>query len=162
MRPRACIVYSVGPHFERALKVLRTRQPASEIIALVPASLPLDETLAGLVDRIEVQRSVPAGARGLRSILALARAVRGTSCDAVAVLYPALGQQAVAALSGARERLWIGPDGHVTVLTSSVAGLIAAAIRDRVRGAVVYGRMWWQIRLTPVRPQVPARKEPTS
>ena len=159
MKRRVVLVYAIGPHFERAMRVLRDRYAGAELVALVPSSLPIDEQLANFVDRIEVMRKLDPNAGPFGARLHYMRAVRNVRCDTLAILYPSFAQQMASALNRASERLCIGPDGHVAVLTATRTALVASECAHQIAGRLTFARMWCSIRFTSIKPRV-GRRDP--
>jgi hypothetical protein len=157
VKRRVVLLYAIGPHFERALRVLRDRYADSELVALVPSNLPIDEQLANSVDRIEVMRKPDANAGSIRARIHYIRAVRNVRCDTLAVLYPSFAQQMVSALSRASEHLYIGPDGHFAVLTASPASLVASEFSRRIAGLLTFVKMGRAIWFTSIKPRAGRR-----
>ena len=136
------VLYSRGPHFIRALQVLRKVHSGATLTAIVPAEYDDKEALEGLADAVVTTSS------GAVEVL---RTIRNGRYDVFVVLFASPKLRLLASLSGARERMCCEPDGHRSPLVESPFGVVAAIGLARLRGHLTYARLWIIVRILRVK-----------
>ncbi len=133
--------YSDGPHFMKALQAVRRAYPEAHLVAVTPEGLSAQPDVAQLADAVAVRP-------GMRRLVPW---LRGYRAEAMAVMFASPKLRVLAALSGARAVWHARPDGKLKALPRTLWANTAVVVREKAYGHVLYGTLWWYIRLRPVR-----------
>lgn len=157
MKKHIALLYSLSPHFLRALETLRREHPDGVLTVIVPPSFPQD-TLADQADRVVELAPSSVQRRSLRHGLKLIRFLRKEGFDQFTVLFNSPMLVMISVFSGSREKGYISPDGRMHPLSMSFVGLFFRLLGKRIKGQYTYYRIWWHIRLNPIEKELPERK----
>jgi hypothetical protein len=149
MSERIAVLYSLSPHFLRAVEVIRRERPGCHLTVVVPPSFP-QALLEGKVEEIVVLAPTHEQRRSLRQGLKLLRFLRRESFDLLVVLFNSPPLVLISTLSGARERAYISPDGKERPLSFSFLRVFLSMVRRRIKGQYTYYKIWWYIRRHPI------------
>jgi len=144
---RICAYYSTGPHFRRMLERLRQDSPDAVIAAWIPPGLPLSDAERSLTDEVVVTELAHYSPRNVRACARLVKQIRAKRFDVFSVMFQSPQLSVLAALSGARECVYITPRGQRIVISRSVARVAATWLTENVRGRMRYAWIWLAVRL---------------
>ncbi len=151
---RIGLMYSYGPHFKQAARMLRARYPDSRITALLPPGYP-EAVIRDVVDDIIVCAPEPERGKTPGQAWRLIRILRRERYDILVVLFDSLKLQLIASLSGAGECCCYHLDHRYHPLRLSLFGAVAAGVTRQVRGRLRYMRIWWHVYRHPICPPKP-------
>lgn len=142
MTTRAVVLYSQSDHFRKALEAVRVAYADADLAALIPGGR--DDLRADGIACIPI----PTAGNALRHAVAIVRTLRAHRPDTLCVLYPSPNLRILAAMSGARSRVWCGEDGKLRPLDESLPGVVLDLVRTRITGELRYAWLWLFVRLT--------------
>ena len=146
------ILYSYAPHFRKAVHHLRTTSPNARLIAFVPPSFPSD-VLSAYVDEQVSCVPEPQSPKTLPQSWRLIREIRKQRLDIFVVLFKSSRLQGVSALSGATESCCYDLSGALTPVRLRLFHAFFGGIFRRVRGQLLYWRLWLNVHCTSVTPR---------
>ena len=144
-----CVFASKGRAVSHALRQARDLDPGARICAVLPPSTRADEAepLADEVLALEARAALTNPGACLRLI----RQLRAKRFDRFLILFPSPRLQTLAALSGAKECLWLNPRGKPIAVPRSLAMVLLRTLAATIFGRLLYAALWATIRLLPVR-----------
>jgi len=150
-RPRIGVFYSLGPHFPRTLKRLRTDYPDGEITVMVPPAYTISDEERDLADGVVVTELAHYSPRNLGACLRLIHQIRAQNYDLFVVMFDSTQLRLFSTLTGASCRACCLPEGRLVALRSNLLGVLISEGARRMWGYTVYAVIWLIVRLFPVR-----------
>lgn len=150
-RPQVALFYSKGPHFTHGLRSLRAMYPEAELAAIIPSGVQLSEEELELIQSVVQAESARYVLAEARKLLHLLGEIRRARYDLFAVMFPSPKLRFLAAFSGAANRACIHPKGRIERLLKGPVGILADETARRIKGWLVYLKIWVIVRLLPVR-----------
>lgn len=147
---RIAVMYSYGPHFIPAIRLLRQQYPDSRLTALIPPAFP-QEPIASLVDEILVSVPEPGAHRSLPDMYRLLHSIRGGRYDMLVLLFDSLKLRMIASASNAATVYCFTVDGRLAPLTTPLYRSLLDTSWRVLYGHILYYKIWWHIRLHPIR-----------
>ncbi|HDP35382.1 MAG TPA: hypothetical protein ENN29_09765 [Candidatus Hydrogenedentes bacterium] len=143
------VMYSYGPHFLKAVESAANNFPDATITALVPTNYPA-ERLTSYGAQIRCCVPEPGAARSVGAVIRTLCAVRRGKYDVFVVLFPSVKLRVLAAASGAARRYCFGLDNNLAELKGNPMRILCEQVARRIKGQLLYWKIWMHIRLTPI------------
>lgn len=149
--PQVALFYSKGPHFTDGLQRLRAMYPEAELAAIIPRGVQLSEEELELIQSVVQAESARYALAEARKLLHLLGEIRRARYDLFAVMFPSPKLRLLAAFSRAANRACIHPKGRIERLSKGPLGILADETARRIKGWLVYLKIWVIVRVLPVR-----------
>lgn len=147
-QPRIAVFYGKGRTFLDVLKAVRAQHPDARLCLIFPDAYPIAEAELAFASETLRIGNARYGLRDLAAFLDFTRRVRHARYDGFVILFDTPRQRILAALTGARKRLYCRFDGRVVPLQYTLSGVVADAAFRAVWGRLAYAGLWVLVRVT--------------